>query len=46
MEPALSKKSAVVPQSTYTQVINIIELAHVDRCHYEVVTMMDGIMPE
>ena len=37
MEPAYSKKSAVV-HSLHT---SHIELAHVDRCHYEVVTMMD-----
>ena len=42
MEPALSKKSAVV-HSLHT---SHIELAHVDICHYEVVTMMDGTMPE
>ena len=42
MEPALSKKSTVM-HSLHT---SHIELAHVDRCHYEVVTMMDDTMPE
>ena len=42
MEPAFSKKSAVV----YSLHTGHIELAHVDRYYYEVVTMMDGTMPE